>query len=261
MNNFELYEKLLKKTDISKPNTTDCSHSKTVIENSITMCISCGIEIEYPSAEIDTKHISDTTRYYIRKSKEKSIYNDIQHLDVNDKIKDRANEIYMNLCGDKVHRGIHRKSIVFASVYHAFKLENDPQSFESLRKVFNANQITIKRKDALKGLKFINENAPSNSPLRTIYITPKHLIQEFMIKFNATKEQTEEVIEIYNSVKNKSNMLNRSRPQSVAAGIIYYYITTKGKHIPMKEFIAKVNLSELTINKINKEVGTILDKK
>lgn len=260
MNTFELYEKLITKTQILKTQCEDtCDHKNTIIENSITMCLDCGVEIKYPENTPDTKLVADTSRYYIRKNNIKSIYEDIKHLDISDHIKDIANEIYIEVCGYSVHRGIHRKSIIFASVFHAFKMDDNPVSYEYVRKMFNSKQITLKRKDALKGLKFVNENAPKNSPLRTLYITPEHLIREFMKKFKASKSQTEEVVSIYNSVKGKSSILNRSRPQSVAAGIIYYYTNSRNKEIPMKEFTQKVNLSELTINKINKEVVEIIE--
>ena len=59
-------------------------------------------------------------------------------------------------------------------------------------------------------------------------------------------------------IKNKSSILNRSRHQSVASGIVRYYILITGKNISMQDFKSKVNLSELTINRIVKEIARIL---
>ena len=59
-------------------------------------------------------------------------------------------------------------------------------------------------------------------------------------------------------IKNKSSKINRSRPQSIAAGLTYYWICNNNKNITMKEFITKVNLSELTITRISKEIAAIL---
>ena len=102
-------------------------------------------------------------------------------------------------------------------------------------------------------------NAPKNLNIRTSYITPENLVKEIMNKFNSTESQIQEVIELYAKIKNRSSILNRSRPQSVAAGLVRYYILLKDKGITMSDFKEKVQLSELTINRIVKEIGKILE--
>jgi hypothetical protein len=39
---------------------------------------------------------------------------------------------------------------------------------------------------------------------------------------------------------------------------VFYWITHNGKNITLKDFAKKVILSELTINKISKEIGEVL---
>jgi transcription initiation factor TFIIIB Brf1 subunit/transcription initiation factor TFIIB len=240
-----------------------CVHGTLIYENGSAMCNDCGIELHinpnnkesvYYSIAKEKKSYMDPTRCYIRKLKDKTIYQDVQHLNISDHIKDVANNIYIQCSGEKVKRGCNRRGIVFASIFHAYKLDRNPQSCESLIALFN-----IERKDALKGLKFINENAPNNASLRTTYITPEHLIIEFVSKFQTTPEQQREIIELYRKIKGRSAMLNRSRPQSVSSGIIYYWLMVAKRNISLKEFIKKVGLSELTVSKIAKEVARILD--
>ncbi len=79
-----------------------------------------------------------------------------------------------------------------------------------------------------------------------------------MKKFNANKEQVSDVTTLYSRIKNRSTILNRSRPLSVAAGLVYYYTLLTKKDIPIKKFTEKVKLSELTVNKIAKEISKIL---
>ena len=69
----------------------------------------------------------------------------------------------------------------------------------------------------------------------------------------------DDVIEIYNKIENRSSILNRSRPQSVASGIVRYYILLNEKENTMAEFRSKVKLSELTINRIVREIAALLD--
>ena len=94
--------------------------------------------------------------------------------------------------------------------------------------------------------------------MKTTYITPQNLIREIMKKFDATPEQIDEVNQLYLQIHNKSSILNRSRPQSVASGLVRYYILLKGKDITIKEFRQKVKLSELTIEKMAKEISRVL---
>lgn len=249
MSDFSLYEKLLdqhtKKTELQS-----CNHNDAIIHNGIRLCIECGVELKEPVHIV--KSIIDPSRCYIRKIKNKSIYDDVKHMNISDHIKDMANTIYTQVCGNTTHRGTTRRGIVFGAIFHSYKLDKNPQSCDSLIK-----QFRIKRKDALKGLKFINEHAPSNSPLRTTYITPEHLIHEFLGKFNVSCEKKKEIFRLYEEIKGTSSILNRSRPQSVAAGIIYYYIQLTDRHIDIKDFVKQVNLSELTIHKISKEISRI----
>lgn len=231
-----------------------CFHSHTTTEHGAVLCMECGEEVITSIADI-FKQTTDPSRCYIRKVSEKSIYSEIVHMNISQHIQDLANDIYIQVCGTtpKHRRGVNRKGIIFASIFHAYKLNLNAQSCESLLNVFN-----IKRRDALKGLKYINENAPPNSPLRTTYITPEHLIQEFMKRFNADQKSIQEVLDLYHKIKGKSSIVNRSRPQSVAAGLIYFYSYMKGNDINIKEFTKKVSLSELTINKLAKECARIL---
>ena len=72
------------------------------------------------------------------------------------------------------------------------------------------------------------------------------------------EKKKNEVVELYNKTKNKSSKLNRSRPQSVASALTYYWICSKKMDISLKKFAQKVDLSELTIQKNAKEVSIVL---
>lgn len=247
----------------SDSETEECSHSELVEENGTRSCTLCGIEItkevsyekewRYYGAD-DTKHTSDPNRCHARKSEEKNIYKDVENMGFSDKVVDLANQIYLQTTKDKIYRGKSRKAIVYACIFNAFKILGKPQSCEALRNVFQ-----LDRKVILKGLKHVSLNAPKNSEIRTKYITAIEIINEIMNKFNANTDQKKEVFSIYEQVKNRSVIINRSKPQSVASGIIYYYITSNKKDIDIKTFTKTVNLSELTVNKVSKEIQKILE--
>lgn len=282
MSDFDLFNKALceyKKTkenineesDIASDSTPNedsehlnqfCSHENTTNEKGIDICTDCGEEITKKIqnskewvcyGQVDFRNSSNPNRVQLRKSEERNIYKDVENMGFSEKIVSEANKIYFQVTQGQIFRGNSRKSIVFACIFHAYKLSGKPQSHEKLINVFNLN-----RKTGLKGLKHVNLHAPKNSTIRTTYITPINLVEEIMDKFSATHEQKIEVTKLYHQIKNKSSRLNRSRPQSVSSGLIYYWICTQKKGITLKQFTKKVSLSELTINKIAKEIAEVL---
>ncbi len=250
MNDFSFFDKIVPKQELETP-AEECPHANILTENGMSLCAECGLEM-HKTNTTDVKNLIEPNRCFMRKSKEKTIYHDLQTLNISDHIKDIANDIYVECCNGKVHRGARRKAIIFAAVFHAYKLDNTPQSCESLIKLFQ-----MKRKDALKGLKFINENTPKKSPIKSIYITPEHIIHEFLSYFHVSEDKKKEIMDMYHSVKDKSVILNRSRPQSVASGVLWYWICINKKQMSIKEFIKKVDLSELTVNKMAKEIARL----
>jgi transcription initiation factor TFIIIB Brf1 subunit/transcription initiation factor TFIIB len=261
--NFQILNEL-KKILIENVNDnvgTECQHEEIITELSVRVCTKCGCEIdkelnydkEWRFYQNKEKTQNDTTRCHIRKNNIKTIHKDLENLGFNNKIINTANELYQKVTQGKIYRGNSRKSIVFACVFSAFKIHNNPQTCENLIRIFN-----LKRKLGLKGLKYIHLNIEKDTQVQNIRITPYHIISEMMQKFITTEpKQVEEVHSIYEYVKNKSTVLNRSRPNSTAAGIIFYYILKNKKSITLKQFSKEIELSELTIKKIVKEIDVI----
>jgi transcription initiation factor TFIIIB Brf1 subunit/transcription initiation factor TFIIB len=248
---FELFDKFT--NELSTPKSDNCLHEQLIYENGVDICVNCGREMGDKVSFSKSFNIGTTKKEqrYERVKKQKNIYNDVANIDLSDHIKDMANEIYVRACKDHVHRGAYRRAIIFASVFTAYKLDNNPQSCDSLLTYFK-----IKRRDALKGLKFISEHVGS-MPLS--YITPQDIIKEYMNRFQASRLQIDKVLEMYSIIEGRSSILNRSRPQSVAAGMIYYYSHETGSKLQMKNFLSKISISELTVHKICKEIRRVMD--
>lgn len=247
-----------------KPLEESCEHSDVVIEGMAKICSECGEvlgkEVNYEKewryyGMMDTRHNSDPNRCNIRKTDDKTIYKDVEKMGFSDKIIACANQLYEQVTQGKIFRGNTRKGIIFACIFHSYKLNNNPQSCEMLIDIFG-----IDRKVGLRGLKFVNLNAPKDSNFRNFQITTEHLIKEIMNKFHANDLHVEEALLIYSIIKGKSSLLNRSRPQSVASGLVRYYIQRKNSDISMEYFRSKINLSELTITRIVKEIRRILEE-
>jgi transcription initiation factor TFIIIB Brf1 subunit/transcription initiation factor TFIIB len=258
---FDLFEKFVpsvKQTEIVK-----CKHFNTSEAGWVVLCTDCGEEILETISQdkewryygqSDTKHTSDPNRCQMRRAEEdKNIFKDVEGMGFKDAIVTRANEMYLQVTKDKIHRGNMRKAIIFACIFNAYKVVGNPQSCEPLIEIFR-----IDRKSGLKGLKIVNLGITKDSLFHNTHITPANLVDDIMNEFSASSEQKKEVVELYNLVKGKSAKINRSRPQSVAAGLAFFWICKNNKNITIKEFSKTVKLSELTVSKVTKEISAIL---
>lgn len=238
----------------------ECSHTNWSMESFNRICEDCGMVIpreECPVEEDFTpvaKYNTDPRRCHARRNEEKGIYKDVDKLGFSDKIVSIANVLYEQVTKGRIFRGNSRKGIIFACIFHAYKINENPQSCEQLIEIFG-----IERKVGLKGLKFVNLNSPKDSKFREYQISTEDIIREIMDKFNANENQKEEAIDIFRKVQNKSSLLNRSRPQSVASGVVRYYIIQQNKDIGMDFFKSRVKLSEITISRIVAEIENIVD--
>lgn len=239
-----------------------CQHLSTINADGLIICEDCGEEINrlpvhdkewrYYGGN-DSKHTSDPNRVQMRKTEERTIFKDVENMGFSEKIVADANKIYLLVTSGRIYRGSSRKGIVFACIFHAYNAMGNHQSHERLIEVFK-----LTRKSALKGLRHVSVNLPKDSNVKINGVTPVSIVEEIMNLFSATSEQKKQVTAYYDLIKNKSSKLNRSRPQSVASGLVYYWMKTEEKSLTLKEFAEKVKLSELTITNIAKEIAEVM---
>ena len=240
-----------------------CEHPFVMVEGTQHICEECGevLNKEDMSYEKewryyglnDTRHYKDPNRCHARRNDDRVIFKDVEKLGFSERIVLLANDIYEQATKGRIYRAKSRRGIIFACVFHAYKISGNPQSCEQLIHIFGMD-----RKVGLKGLKFVNLNAPKEAEFRRYQITTQDLIVEIMHKFHASNDQIDEVLALYDRLKDRSSLINRSRPQSVASGVVRYYIHTKNKDISMEYFQSQVHLSEVTIQRLVNEIHRIL---
>lgn len=254
--NVEDYSKLDEK-DI----TEICLHKNSTNSNGVEVCSDCGIEI-YKELSLepewrfygdsDSKHSSDPSRCHIRKVEEKNIFKDIEKYDFPIDISRETNSSYLEVTKGQIRRGNFRKSVIFACAFNSYKNQGNPQNPEELREKFG-----LTKKEASKGLTFYNLNK-TDKKKKPIYISPISFIPRIMQKFNANNFHIDKVTDLYNKIHNRSKLLNRSNPQSVISGLVYYYFRLIGGNINCPKFSKMVKLSDITISRISKNISEIL---
>lgn len=257
MDSFDVLDTLLATPSPPACDVGECSHESIFNDKHTSLCASCGEVISKTiSQERDWyfKSGSNPSRTQLRTIDDRTIYKDVENLKFSDHVVHIANNIYQGVTEQKVYRGNARRAIISACIFHAYKIIGEPQIYKNLIKTFNLN-----RKIGLKGLKHVSIHAPKGSPIYTNYITPRTFICYFMEKLQASEETKLRVNELYATIEDRSNKLMRSRPQSIAAGLVYYWTKSQGIDIPLKSFSHMSDLSELTIIKIEKEIASIID--
>ena len=261
---FDVFDELEDEPDCEEQHAepSECPHLTLVNEAGAILCRDCGHErskvMSYEKdwryyGSDDTRKSSDPTRCHIRKMEDKSIYKDVEAYGFSEKIVSTANDIYFQVTKGKIYRGNSRKAIIFGCIFHAIKMTGKSYTCDHLREIFK-----LDRKIILKGLKHVNLNAPKDSQLRVK--NSSDIVEECMDKFDLTEEDKSEIRDLYQSIRNRSSVINRSRPQSVTSSLVYYYICRKRgfNNVNLKDFVKKVKLSELTIHKLSREIQSIV---
>ncbi len=108
-----------------------------------------------------------------------------------------------------------------------------------------------------KGLKYF---ALHSAKKKRCNISAENYIHNIFIKLNAEKCHVKNVLDLYDKIKFKSTIFNRSNPQSIASGLCYYYINNLDiEHIDISVFCEITGLSEMTIQKITNIIEEIVN--
>lgn len=240
-----------------------CTHTNTTLVNSDVTCTECGMVVDkVQTYEKEWRHYgseikSNPARCMARKTQGVIILKDLENFGIPRNIITIANEIYVQVTKGHIKRGkSSRKAIIAACLFHAYKKIGQPKSCDTLREMLK--DIGLDKSDFIFGLKQVALNTEKSEDIHSTYITPKDIIAEIMNLLNSNELQKQEVISLYESIMTKSTLFKESRPQSVAAGIVFHYISTSGIYMNIKEFSTKVKISELTINKIRNEIKRVI---
>jgi transcription initiation factor TFIIIB Brf1 subunit/transcription initiation factor TFIIB len=231
-------------------NAEECTHTDSVQDKNIIVCVSCGKCIQ----RLYNQHREWKSQQTRATTDEKNIFKDVESIQFSEHVVQLANSLYIEITNDKIYRGNARKGIISACIFHAFKIIGKPQIYKKIIKLFN-----ISKKIGLKGLKFVSVNAPKHSDIFRTHITPLTYIEYYMEELHANEHDLECVKKLYARIDALQSLkLNRSRPQSIASGVVYYWLLEENRKITLKTFAKIAELSELTIVKIQKDIKELL---
>jgi transcription initiation factor TFIIIB Brf1 subunit/transcription initiation factor TFIIB len=186
---------------------------------------------------------------------DKSIFQDVEGLGLSKDVVNAANEIFQSIMESKGIKGKGRKGIVCTCVYYAAnQVEPNNMSYDEAIRIFK-----IDTKLALKGFKTVN--SCNNFIFTRFTATPETYIKLFLKKFDTEESEIESVLRMYSEFSDLT-LSNLPRPQSIAAAFIFYWLKERHDGIVKIEYLSlKANVSQLTIEKLEKEMRREIDLK
>ncbi len=180
----------------------------------------------------------------------KSIRPEIVELGFPENIMEKADEIYHSIDAG-TRRGKRRKCLLFYCIYQSHKnlgIPVDPRSI-----IVSFGLRTGDMTEALSGFSELNTGfVPSN-----LYISPIDLLPTYARKMELREDSIQALVEFGADVlKNNPSLLDKF-PQTVASGLLKYYLSIQGINLDMKAFAEIIGLSEATINTTCKLITTL----
>jgi hypothetical protein len=231
----------------SKIKENKCNHTDCIKENNISICTQCGIQLDDDTNNNSVK--LDSIQF--KKIPDKGIAKDLEIYNLHPDVIRLADKYYASVTNGDIKRSNLRKGIMFACVFQAYKELGKPQTPDHLQKVFG-----ISRKNVSKGLTYFCIGLPNRNVEQ--YITAEHFIPKVFEKLNIKTELLDDCLSLFKQIENKSSLLNRSNPQSVSKGIVFYFLKKLYNNIDIHSYSEKVELSSTTIIRICNTIDSIL---
>lgn len=235
-----------------------CKHSETYRVNGSTFCSTCSEEV-FSFSKDDNVFFDDTTsKTLFTKKQNKSIRKELDAYDFPDNVKTCADKLYAEKVGNNTYRSNVRKEVIFGCVceaYEQLKIYKDPQEISKI--------MGIKNKGMSRGLKHCSPLCTGKATKTELFmLSPIDLIPKMLenIGIEYDKSHIDDISNIYNYVRKRSDLINRSSPQSIASALIFFYLRNKDQKVVKSEVARNCGVSAVTISKLDAEITSVTDK-
>lgn len=266
---------IISDTDSECETKIECEHPDVFDDGTRTICTQCGQEITCESISYDKEwktNMNDarkSQRCTQRKQECKDIMKDIEGLDIPSDIKIMANNIFTIISENgRIFRGDKRKGMIYACVSNAYDQFDEYKHTKNvmyLQNYFKLTRAVLSK--AINEFSLLLHTSKSkntiNMNVKKSYVSPENYINSLVSNIGGDDNDIREVMQLYRLIEsNKSRILDISRPQSFAAGLVFYYYIQKKRDTDVNKFVKDSNsgLSPLTVKKNMDEIDRILAK-
>lgn len=238
--------------------TDKCSH-EYIEEEGFNICINCGIQTDIASFDPEWRYYAsggskNPARCHQSKTTEKNIDKLVENIPITDNVKKLTEQKYKKIVGTKTIRGKGRKAIVAACMFHVYKDLGENRTIDQIREWFN-----LSKQDISGGL---SEYYKTFREDRVRHTEPEDLLRMVLKITGVSIAHYNEICILLKRLQKMSKILNNSSPMSMASSVVFFYIKThpeKFNQFNKKSFSEKVDLSDITITKLAKEICNVLE--
>ena len=226
---------------LSVPALQICKHE---LVDDQGFCPTCGMEVP----KINYK--GEWGDRHTRAKAERSIMKDLDPYNLPDEIKNKANNVFVSIA-PATHRGKKRKQLLFFCLFTAYKelgIHVDPKTIAQLINM---------------DLGGMNKSISMFSEIQTGYRVRKHIVTcvdivpDYCEKVGISVDAVSQVTGLASEMLTKCPNLRERYPQTVAAGILRYYMSINGLLVDELAFAKTLCLSEATISQSHKLIQQI----
>jgi transcription initiation factor TFIIIB Brf1 subunit/transcription initiation factor TFIIB len=241
-------EEHLSSDDNESSDSNICPHNEIHTDDKKKVCMDCG-EILSEGYLI----VQPGNNMQRRKRNESSLYRDIPFF-ISSKTKEMTLEIYRTVTGTEMFRNTFKRAILFACLHRASIICGEGMCFDDIMDLMN-----LKTHEAGKGVNYVTTHIDKNSiyiiPLFTDEVSISAIISSLGINIDP-----DIVKQLFQIIKYHSDILNNSHYKSVVCGCIFFWMKMNNIPMTIKQFVKKINMTELTIVKKYTAISTVILK-
>lgn len=222
------------------------------------------VNTDFSSLVTDDVQISDTSgggSHSLIRPADRGIRPDLEKIGFPSNVVDKAVELH-HTSKIGTRRGRRRKQTIFYYVLAAYNALNIPIEPKGL-----AERCGLKGCEISKAMSRCSGGNSKEVPNIVVWTPIEFISGCYTMIANRTDLRIqfpdgaqEQIVEMAKEItKNDPNLLN-PKPQMVAAAIVLYYLTINGINVNRKDFASLFNNSDMTINKLFKDVAQAYNK-
>lgn len=204
--------------------------------NSEEICPNCGSLSNY--VYVNNNYTNNTV-------KEVSILQELTTFKLSDNLKIDITSRYHEITAEKTKRNAPRRAMIYCCISEICKNKGIPFDKDEYRSVLN-----IKQRDINMALKDMKASVGVGNLSTSIRDVLKHLISSLNMKESCLGE----IMEIHDKCKRNSPLFNSSKIETLAAGLVYYYLKTNLEDFNIESYFDNSKVSKDTILAVNDDI-------
>jgi len=235
-----------------------CDHD-FIEDGEFNICVDCGLQKDIASFDPEWRYYAsggskNPARCHQTKTTEKNIDKLVANINMSENVKKLTEEKYKTIVGKNTIRGKGRKAIVVACMFHVYKELGEHRTIDQIRENFS-----LTKQDMSKGLAEYYKVFKND---RVNHTGPEDLLRMVLKITGISISHYNEICILLKKLQKMSRTLNNSSPMSMASSVVYFYIKTHPEvcvNFNKKAFSDKVDLSDITITKLAKEICKVME--